>query len=121
MQISHCHTTEKPGVRSKVLLGRIIVCLGVLTVAAGCMTGNAKRFFPENKDIQFQKPVITLATPWGTETITADSVSSTVRYPILTNAPLVPTGYIPPAGYTLVPNSVFQQPRPAPSTNSPGQ
>lgn len=74
------------------------------------MSGNAKRFFPENKDISFVKPVMTLATPWGTETITADSLSSTVRYPIVTNATLVPSGYLPPAGFTLVPNSVFQQP-----------
>lgn len=120
MQIIDCNPAQKPGVWCKILLGRIIICAWLLTLALAvpaCMTGNAKRFFPENKDISFVKPVITLATPWGTETITADSVTSAVRYPIVTNAQLVPTGFIPPAGFTLVPNSVFT--RPPVSTNAP--
>lgn len=114
MQITRNEAAIKSSVWKKIVLGRINRNAGLvaLIIAAlsftGCMTGNAKRFFPDNKDIAFQKPVITLATPWGTETITADSVSSTVRYPLNTNAILVPTGYIPPTGFTLVPNSVFQ-------------
>ncbi len=58
--------------------------------ATGCMSGNAKRFFAENKSYTFEKVTISFSTPWGTEVISADKIGSTVVYPLgATNGPLI--------------------------------
>ena len=68
-----------------------IVTLSLLTLSlSGCMSGNAKRFFAENKGYTFKKCTVSLSTPWGTEVISADEITSTVVYPLgATNGPLI--------------------------------
>lgn len=69
---------------------RILLISIAALALSGCMTGNAKRFFAENKSYSFKKVNLTLATPWGTETISADEMTSTVMYPYgATNTPTV--------------------------------
>lgn len=59
---------------------RFALLVAIAITLSGCMSGNAKRFFAENKGYSFEKVSISFATPWGTETISADKISSTVVY-----------------------------------------
>lgn len=76
---------------------KLILCSLAALSLVGCMSGNAKRFFAENKSYTFEKVNISFSTPWGSEVISADKISSQVVYPLgATNGPL-----IVPAGGTL--------------------
>lgn len=94
-----------------------LIILSLLALPlSGCMTGNAKRFFAENKNYTFIKPTVVLATPWGTETISAERIESTVAYPYGAKNP---TAVIAQQGTHVVqPKAAIVPANPNPTTKS---
>ncbi len=100
--------------KTKLITMAALACAGLLL--NGCMSGTAKRFFAENKGYTFKKCVFSLSTPWGTEVISADEISSTVAYPLVETNPVTIAQPAPTA--QLAPRSTPSR-TPLPRTGPP--